>query len=1451
MVNFKKPYEISIWDDVLTYVLEFPLADSEEFLIKEVETLEGIEEGWRVRTQYYKEKKFAIIGSDDMTSATRAYNPILKRNVNGSYELSFIMNYIYYDEETEEYLDNPFMGALSNERKIKFRRGKGEDAQWFDLIVKNVQKDSQNKTVTYLAKAQFINELSKTGFNIVLNSELENNTGTITQLTETVLEGTDWKLADNIEKIQQYLEEPVYEIKLNQSIDAYKMDPAGSETLDSVSIPQDATIYVFYSSIIKKEDQFQFLYTNESYKKDENNIITNASNYYLANYNQADSLIEDAAFSHEFRGNRLVKKQLTTFDPVSNKYVGIYTEGEKEIYGYTETKYISPAVVTNIVTNATEFVDTTGWTGGKGGLSTEAPVISVYTEPDAFDFTMDENQKYYSFLSFKFETVNDVICNSGINDNRSIIRNLVENNKYTLGIRCKDKNGISVKICSYVLSDGIYHLGETFFDFNLSAATEIDTPNDENRKYKLYTVTSNCLKGMTYADLIKTKIGIFIYPTEENTTKQFLIEELQFYKYQEDADNKPCIIDGDIKTGVKTIYYYYYPNPAASSIDELEFIYEGENPASYVKVYNPNYEKIRSITASESNRFNLIQSLCEVFECWAEFNIQHDENGAISLDNYRPIKTINFKEYIGKENYAGFKYGINLKSIQRTVESESIVTKLVVKDNSNEFGEGGFCSIARAKQNPSGENFILNFDYFVNQGLLDEKAINADLYLTSEGSGYIGYIPKLRNLNNTEDALIEEFSKITPIIDKYEAQYQTYKISVESTEEQLIDRKEEIKVISGYDWITLTNKELQTNDLNAAREREEVVKCANVISRLIATKENHSALRNRAKDNLDKEVARQEEISAELKSIKEQKLKLNLQFYTKYSRFIQEGSWISEDYIDDDLYYLDAYSTGVTSSLPKLSYNINVIELSQIEDYENYNFDLGDKTHIEDFEFFGTKKEEVIVSEISEHFDAPESNQIKVQNYKTQFEDLFQRITATTNSVQYSSGKYNKVSNVIETNGDIKVSALENSMVNNSFVISNAKDESTIIDEAGLTSTNLSDPSKVLRLVSGGLFLSKDGGLTWQTGITGSGINANYINTGRIDTSVINVMNGNYPSFRWDAHGINAYQFTAGEYDNVFNFNNFIRFDQYGIYGVKGYDSAEFIPAGSNDPDKYIKDRADFALTWKGFSIKSNHNSLNDEDSAGHISITPDNDLQVFDGALKERIKIGWLGSGNYGIRISDKTEEPILETRADGGLWLRKRLNITSEKNYSIGLGYLDKTDVFNRIDPDTKEEEEVELHRTFDVNSNFIVWEDGSIRANNGTFRGHVEAESGSFKGHVEAESGSFKGHIIAESGKIGNMTIGQLVASKLTYKIESSTGSILNNPTSSTIVTLTARIYNNGEDQDREGQKEYHWFIKKDNGEVTELEETTKSIQIRANSFNNKASIYFKINEEENEE
>jgi hypothetical protein len=66
-----------------------------------------------------------------------------------------------------------------------------------------------------------------------------------------------------------------------------------------------------------------------------------------------------------------------------------------------------------------------------------------------------------------------------------------------------------------------------------------------------------------------------------------------------------------------------------------------------------------------------------------------------------------------------------------------------------------------------------------------------------------------------------------------------------------------------------------------------------------------------------------------------------------------------------------------------------------LEGYENYTFKLGDKTYIEDTEFFGWNQngtpyhEEIVVSEIIIELDSPEKNTFKVQNFKTQFEDLF------------------------------------------------------------------------------------------------------------------------------------------------------------------------------------------------------------------------------------------------------------------------------------------------------------------------------------------------------------------------------------------------------------------------------------------------------------------------------
>ena len=108
--------------------------------------------------------------------------------------------------------------------------------------------------------------------------------------------------------------------------------------------------------------------------------------------------------------------------------------------------------------------------------------------------------------------------------------------------------------------------------------------------------------------------------------------------------------------------------------------------------------------------------MCETFECWAKFIVEHDpDTGEILYDeNHIQKKKIAFKKYIGKDNYAGFHYGINLNQITRTLNSETIVTKTIVKDNSNEHANNGFCSIARGNENYIKDNFVLNFDYYIN-----------------------------------------------------------------------------------------------------------------------------------------------------------------------------------------------------------------------------------------------------------------------------------------------------------------------------------------------------------------------------------------------------------------------------------------------------------------------------------------------------------------------------------------------------------------------------------------------------------------------------------------------------------------------------------------------------------------------------------------------------------------
>jgi hypothetical protein len=83
-------------------------------------------------------------------------------------------------------------------------------------------------------------------------------------------------------------------------------------------------------------------------------------------------------------------------------------------------------------------------------------------------------------------------------------------------------------------------------------------------------------------------------------------------------------------------------------------------------------------------------------------------------------------------------------------------------------------------------------------------------------------------------------------------------------------------------------------------------------------------------------------------------------------------------------------STLYTSAQPQIQYTINVNEISSIPGFEHYKYSIGDKTYVEDPDFFGyvdgyPYREEVVLTETVDYLDDVSKNNLKVQNYKTQF----------------------------------------------------------------------------------------------------------------------------------------------------------------------------------------------------------------------------------------------------------------------------------------------------------------------------------------------------------------------------------------------------------------------------------------------------------------------------------
>ena len=1357
----KDKYEISLWEDYLVAATNEAPA-------------------------HYEERKLCVIGSDTMTDSYRAFNPELKSEINGTHTLTFKMYYTI--KETEITVDsttftideegnflvngingnevlrtptyssfnlqknrNPFLNLLVNERKVKcFWKGK-----WYDFVIKNCREDSNGKSITYTCTDVFINELSKNGFNLVFDTELENNSGTVLELGQAVLDGTDWSLdTENSDVIQQTKEEPVYEV------DTLKTWNLTDETLQqSGSIPSNKKVLVFYqqvqdilnllteTSTASTTAEIQVAYASD-YERDTNSQLVSNAHCYTDNvlwtkeqYQSVDCItigptnapylriFYEQGVSSDYRAARLVKQQVCKLDTLTGKYcyvwtatedgsgqwAGTFEEGD-EIYEYRATEWNDALIVNNLVVNPKDFISNEGWLGDNNLTFQLYPPYSSTADISAY------TAKSYLHLS---SGVN--FYNGGIRQSSNFIPEgfgIGETYIFRYKARANGTggpgaayitSGITPTICTYEDSGAVKVIdpeGPTYF-----SATSIGTSGD----WVEWRLT--CTKSITRAEIYEKKIALFL-----QTSTNCWLEEAQLFKEVYGISNTR-INPGDIDVqSVSTIKYNYFNHTKSQGlIDASDISYlwssttDWNNGAFLEPQYNENFEKIRSISAKQSNRFNLIQTLAETFECWAEFIINHDSTGrTIYNSDGTPQKYVRFKKDIGQETGIGFIYGIDLKTISRTIQSDKIVTKTIVGQNSNEFATKGFCTISRSKENYPRTNFLLNFDYFINQGLIDGSALTNDLY---DSTGDIGYYYWLNQYNTEYDGLTELLDAKHLELTK-QLSYQTvYDGTITALQENIANLQADLMNLANVQtwaaatsWITANASQDQVKSKMIALKTQE-----DSLSTYQTMKQNLDTSVSQLQAVIEEKEARQEELVELIKA-------LDLKFYKKYSRFIQEGSWISEDYLDDTLYYLDAQSVAYTSSRPQIAYDISVIRISGIEEFKNKVFNLGDIAFIQDTDFFGYTyingiktpyKEKVLISEVTSYFDEPDKDTFRVQNYKTQFEDLFQRITSTTQSLQYASGEYARAASIVEPSGTINPETLQNSIALNEQLVYSAQNEAVVTDSTGVTVSDTTNPNKKTKITSGGIFITTDGGTTWKNAIRGEGIATQFLTTGAINTNNITIMDGNFKTFRWDESGINAYYKLSG--DTGVNLSKFVRFDHYGIYGIDNGQGEVYVPSSEDD----IWDDAKFGMTWKGFFIKNKYGTHS-------VEVSSTDDIRVMDQNV-ELIKIGQIDTNTYGIRIADAQGAAVMETDNTGKLWLRKRLDIssTSGTSYSIGIGYLDE---YKEVEDPEDPEVTYEVHEVINANDKFIVYEDGTMKA----------------------VDGEFEGKIIATEGQIGDLTI-----------------------------------------------------------------------------------------------
>ena len=954
-----------------------------------------------------KEEKVDIIAATGMSFTGRAQNIVLKREYTGKDTLEFDMPVKYIDSLTGEWVINPLCKKIIEKTKIKLWRDERwynhftkewQQGRWYEFIVASHKEKRSKKQLLYSYKCDslFMNELSRNGYSLQFVADTDlmaaNGMGTAHDLAKRIVDGTDWEYV----KTETF---PDYKEEFNAVTGETVKIPVSTDQIEFV---EGLDRYAYCCEIlVDKDNQEEILSAIEEQLRS-NNLDINRFGF------SEDNKFYWAAKTGDKNKNYIYNHQRTGII-VNVATPVVLNDNGKITYHTTETD-ISPIKTTlfNDSLNLWENVRGTTEIGAIGSaefdtfqslmvlnpLNSMAAVVYKGYETNS----INAGDLYAVKIAFTEQQLNDRENNSTVLPS-SVTFEVLDND-------IKDENekiALSFNLDIDTSDDGFEN---TYF---VSMPKRVTKPHfkisvNSAKSVAVKAIYIYQLTGAT-KELNKEINRVRSQSSEQVGLLSELLNNLALEGY---TANSTYNLLKDNSTGIYTPIWLGFSQITSEGYDKaaetylVEFKEKGSNYDIYLpineknaaikKLSSYNNDKRRAISGEKSNRYSLLETVARTFRCFTRFIVEHDEFGYIKTENGKPIKRFTFVSELGRNQFNGFNYGVNLESVERSIESENLVTKLHVESLDNQYTNSNMVTIQESQYNTLGMTYLYNFSYYIQMGMLNKDVFlkdyqdlinyvgtrtkenlaeiqnySADLSQQSNLENDIYMIDLGQNSLNTQvNELCAEISWdnfVTKIgVSKEYAFFPNIDIKAFGlnyynpdfnfdTEYFMWETSPNLRIPKYFkDAITLATYMAYNMDKgepwnyingNLYPIPEESSQWSKL--EVNSLRSNLQVLFNyqtQYQNNIIKRKNLQEQLDIVSARVKEYEEKRNTRnneiqakiawFERRYSQFIIEGTWQGTDYIEADTFYLDATRAHAESCMPKVSYSIGAVDLSKI-----------------------------------------------------------------------------------------------------------------------------------------------------------------------------------------------------------------------------------------------------------------------------------------------------------------------------------------------------------------------------------------------------------------------------------------------------------------------------------------------------------------------------------------